>query len=109
VSASKVVVPTPDEIRRWPATVRAVPDASSAIGVGPDAAYKMIRAGEFPFPILRLGRSLRVTRANVMATLGIPEIALVAPGNALANGVSAQVGNAASDSGSEGRGYENAA
>jgi predicted DNA-binding transcriptional regulator AlpA len=39
--------------------------------MGRDQAYKLAREGRFPVPVLRLGRSLRVTRAAVLEALGI--------------------------------------
>lgn len=65
-------VPTPDEIRAWPATVD-VPTAGRAFGVGRDEAYRLAREGRFPVPVLRLGRYLRVTRAAVLNALGITD------------------------------------
>ena len=63
-------VPTPDEIRTWPATVD-VPTAGRAFGVGRDESYRLAREGAFPVPVLRLGRYLRVTRSAVLAALGM--------------------------------------
>jgi len=65
-------VPTPDEIRAWPATVD-VPTAGRAFGVGRDEAYRLVREGRFPVHVLRLGRYLRVTRAAVLDALGISD------------------------------------
>jgi hypothetical protein len=63
-------VPTPEEIRAWPATVD-VPTAGRAFGVGRDESYRLAREGLFPVPVLRLGRYLRVTRSAVLAALGM--------------------------------------
>jgi hypothetical protein len=63
-------VPTPEEIRGWPVTVD-VPTAGRAFGVGRGESYRMAREGRFPVPVLRIGRYLRVTRATVLAALGI--------------------------------------
>lgn len=65
-------VPTPDEIRAWPVTVD-VPTAGRAFGVGRDESYRLAREGRFPVPVLRLGRYLRVSRAAVLAALGVTE------------------------------------
>jgi hypothetical protein len=67
-------VPTPDEIRAWPATVD-VPTAGRAFGVGRDESYRLAREGRFPVPVLRLGRYLRVTRSAVLDALGISDSA----------------------------------
>ena len=65
-------VPTPEEIRAWPATVDG-PTAGRAFGVGRDESYRLAREGRFPVPVLRLGRYLRVTRSTVLAALGISD------------------------------------
>ncbi len=65
-------VPTLDEIRAWPVTID-VPTAGRAFGVGRDESYRLAREGHFPVPVLRLGRYLRVTRAAVLAALGVGE------------------------------------
>jgi hypothetical protein len=65
-------VPTPDEILAWPATVD-VPTAGRAFGIGRDESYRLVREERFPVPVLRLGRYLRVTRAAVVAALGITD------------------------------------
>jgi len=67
-----ISTPTADEIRAWPATVD-LQTAARAFGIGRDQAYRLAREGTFPVPVLRLGRYLRVSRAAVMATLGISD------------------------------------
>lgn len=63
---------TPDEIRAWPATVDLV-TGLAPFGAGRDAAYRLAASGEAPVPVLRIGRRLRISRAAVMAALGIAE------------------------------------
>ena len=70
--------PTTNEIRSWPVTVD-IQTAGRAWGIGRDQAYRLAREGQFPVPVLRLGRYLRVTRASVLVALGIEE---TAPGGA---------------------------
>lgn len=65
-----VQVPTVDEIRSWPVTVDVL-TAGRAFGLGRDQSYRMARDGSFPVPILRMGRSLRVSSAAVMRFLDI--------------------------------------
>ena len=65
-------VPTPEEIRRFKATVD-VPTAGRCWGLGRDASYALARAGRFPVPVLELAGRLRVTRAAIMSALGIPD------------------------------------
>jgi predicted DNA-binding transcriptional regulator AlpA len=62
--------PSVEEVLGWPVTVD-VRTAGRAWGMGRDQAYKLAREGRFPVPVLRLGRSLRVTRAAVLEALGI--------------------------------------
>ena len=100
VTASKVAVLTPDEIRSWPASVGIHPLAA-ALGISSGALYKLIRSGDCPVPVLRLGKSMRVTRASVMAVLGISEAPTAAPSKPLTTGVFPQVDSAASDGRSE--------
>jgi hypothetical protein len=64
--------PTVEELRAWPVTVD-VQTAGRAFGIGRDQAYRLAREGHFPVPVLRLGRYLRVTRASVLAALGVDE------------------------------------
>lgn len=92
--------PTADEVIAWPVTVD-VPTAGSCFGLGRDTSYDMARDGTFPTPVLRLGRALRVTRASLLAALGMPTEAIPAPSKPLANGKSSQVGGSASDTRSE--------
>jgi hypothetical protein len=63
---------TPDEVRALPATVD-VPTAGRCFGLGRDASYQCARDGTFPVPVLRLGHRLLVSRAKLMAVLGIAD------------------------------------
>lgn len=65
-----VQVPTTDEIRSWPVTVD-IRTAGLAFGIGRDQSYRLAREDAFPVPVLRMGRSLRVSRAAVMRLLDI--------------------------------------
>lgn len=67
-----VAVPAPDEIRGWPATVD-LPTAGRCFGAGRDLSYQLAREGRFPVPVLGVGRRLVVTRASLLAVLGIPD------------------------------------
>lgn len=60
------------ELLSLPVTVD-VATAGRAFGVGRDKAYAMARRGQFPVPILRLGRRYRVTRASLLVTLGVAD------------------------------------
>lgn len=64
--------------RTWtPAAVAALPvvvdvvTAGEVLGMGRTAAYEMARRGDFPVPVLRLGRRYRVATAHLRELLGI--------------------------------------
>jgi hypothetical protein len=44
--------------------------AARAFRIGRTTAHNLARAGEFPVPVLRLGGSYRVTRADLLRALG---------------------------------------
>ncbi|MFB7514769.1 helix-turn-helix domain-containing protein [Streptomyces sp. NPDC056144] len=47
--------------------------AARAFGVCPGTAYKLIRRGAFPCPVLRIGRRYRIPTAYLLRSLGIEE------------------------------------
>lgn len=65
-------VPSVEEVLALPVVVD-VPTAGRCFGLGRDASYDLARQGELPVPVLRLGRALRVTRASLLAALGMTE------------------------------------
>jgi len=46
--------------------------AGRAFGLGRTLSYQLARREEFPCPVLRLGRSYRVRKADLMRELGVP-------------------------------------
>lgn len=48
-----------------------VPEAAEMLGVSTWSAYERIKAEEFPVPVLRLGRTIRIPRAPLLALLGL--------------------------------------
>lgn len=48
-----------------------VPTAADALGLSRTAAYELIRAGEWPTPVFRLGKLIRIPTAPLLALLGI--------------------------------------
>jgi hypothetical protein len=48
-----------------------VPTASKAFGFGSNLGYELIRRGEFPCRVFRLGRIIRVPTADLLDALGI--------------------------------------
>jgi hypothetical protein len=61
---------SPDEVRALPVVVDVV-TAGRCWGLGRDTSYRLARSGEFPVPVLSLGRRLVCTRADVLTALGI--------------------------------------
>ncbi|MFB8242950.1 helix-turn-helix domain-containing protein [Kitasatospora purpeofusca] len=47
--------------------------AARAFGVCPGTAYRLIRLGAFPCPVLRMGRRYRIPTAHLLRSLGIEE------------------------------------
>lgn len=54
------VAPTFDETRR-------------CLGMGRSNSYALLKAGEFPVPVLRIGRRFRCRRSDLLAYLGITD------------------------------------
>jgi excisionase family DNA binding protein len=50
-----------------------IPTAAQVLGVGRSSAYELIRRNEWPTPVLRLGRVIRIPRAPLLALLGVHE------------------------------------
>src|SRR5260370_18865603 len=48
-----------------------LPTAGRAWGLGRTKSHELARAGEFPCPVLRLGHAYRVTRSDLLRSLGI--------------------------------------
>jgi len=47
--------------------------AGRFFGLGRDATYRAVKDGTFPVPVLKIGGRFRVTRASVLAALGIED------------------------------------
>jgi len=62
-----------------PATIAELPLAlkvkqlAELTGFSPDALYESIAAGTLPWPVLRVGRAIRIPRSAVLASLGYDE------------------------------------
>lgn len=67
---------TPDEIRALPAAVP-IPKAGECFGLGKSTSYELAHSGQFPVPVLPLGKGFRVTRASILAKLGIEDPASI--------------------------------
>lgn len=97
--------PTAAQVRAWPVTVD-VPTAGRCWGMSRTSAYRAARSGELApgVPVLRLGRRLVVTRAALLAALGIAERDSAVTDSAPGRGVSGQVPDAAGLRSSDARG-----
>jgi hypothetical protein len=56
---------TEERIRTLPPVVD-VPTAAAVLGIGRTAAYELIRVGNWPTPILRLGKLIRIPTAPLL-------------------------------------------
>jgi hypothetical protein len=69
-----------------------LPTAGRAWGLGRTKSHELARSGEFPCPVLRLGHTYRVTRADLLRSLGIePETRPIIPGES--TGIPASISN----------------
>ncbi|GAY09824.1 AlpA family transcriptional regulator [Pseudonocardia sp. N23] len=55
-----------------------VQTAGRALGIGRSTAYDLAQRGEFPVPVLRVGRSYRVPTAALLDLLGVRRTPIVA-------------------------------
>jgi len=63
---------TVEEVLALPVSVDLV-TAGRCFGIGRTLSYDLARAGAFPCPVLRVGNKYRVTRAALLAELGISQ------------------------------------
>jgi excisionase family DNA binding protein len=59
-----------DEIRRLPAALTVI-QAARLLGIGRSSDYQAVKAGTWPTRVLRVGRTIRIPCAEVLALLGI--------------------------------------
>lgn len=64
---------SPAEVLALPAMPDLVPDAVAALGVSRDTGYSLAKTGDFPIPVVPVGRRLKVRRSDLLAFLGIQE------------------------------------
>ena len=48
-----------------------VPTAAKVLSVGRTAAYELIRTGEWPTPVFRLGKLIRIPTAPLLELIGV--------------------------------------
>ncbi|WP_215456623.1 helix-turn-helix domain-containing protein [Streptomyces sp. ATCC 21386] len=69
---------TAAEVLALPAMASAWPDGAAACGgIGRTAWYELIARGETPVPVIRVGRSLKVRRSDLLNFLGLQDQAAV--------------------------------
>lgn len=69
---------TDDELRRLPPLLT-VPLAGRVLGVGRTVAYQLVRRGEWPTPVIRVGAQIRIPRAPLLELIGLSPTQTVAP------------------------------
>jgi predicted DNA-binding transcriptional regulator AlpA len=47
-----------------------VPTAGQVLGIGRSCAYELVRSGQWPTPVLHLGRLIRIPTAPLIALVG---------------------------------------
>jgi hypothetical protein len=62
--------PPADDVTALPAVID-VETAGRLLGLGRSAAYQLVKDGDWPTPVLRLGRRWRVLTAPLLALLGV--------------------------------------
>jgi excisionase family DNA binding protein len=63
--------PTLAQVAALPATL-SLPEAARLLGIGRTHAYTLAASGQFPVPVIRLGRIVRVPTAPLLELLGLP-------------------------------------
>ena len=61
---------TVEQMRNLPPVVDVL-TAAAVLGIGRTAAYELIRIGQWPTPILRLGKLIRVPSAPLLDLVGV--------------------------------------
>ena len=61
---------TVEQARNLPPVVDVL-TAAAILGIGRTAAYELIRIGQWPTPILRLGKLIRVPSAPLLELVGV--------------------------------------
>ncbi len=64
--------PTGIDVRDLPLVVD-LPTAARLLGIGRSSAYELVRTGQWPTPVIRAGRLIRVPTAPLLAALGLTE------------------------------------
>ncbi len=59
-----------DQLMALPAVID-VPTAASVLGLSRTTAYELIRIGQWPTPVLRLGKLIRLPTGPILDLLGV--------------------------------------
>jgi predicted DNA-binding transcriptional regulator AlpA len=59
-----------EQVRTLPPVVD-VPTAATVLGIGRTAAYELIRTDQWPTPVLRLGKLIRIPSAPLLDLVGV--------------------------------------
>ena len=70
VTSAETGVLTLAEVMTLPAVTDLI-SAGKALGIGRTRSYELARAGEFPCPVVRVGKTYRVPTADLLALLGM--------------------------------------
>jgi predicted DNA-binding transcriptional regulator AlpA len=65
---------TREELLALPAVVD-LTTAAGVLGIGRTCAYELVRTGEWPTPVLRLGRLIRIPTTPLLDLLGVEPVA----------------------------------
>jgi len=71
---------TRDELLALPAVID-LTTAAKALSIGRTRAFELVRRGEFPVPVLRVGATYRVPTAPLIQLLGLVHQDREAPGS----------------------------
>ncbi len=61
---------TDDEVRRLPVLLTPL-EAAQVLGVGRTVAYRLLRSGAWPTPVIRVGQQYRIPRAPLLELIGL--------------------------------------
>lgn len=62
--------PTPDAVLAAAGPLLTIPEYAIVARISRDAAYRLARSGDLGVPVKRVGRQLRVSKADVLAYVG---------------------------------------
>jgi excisionase family DNA binding protein len=59
-----------EEIQALPVLLTVV-QAATALGIGRTVAYRLVRSGDWPTPVIRVGQQYRIPRAPLLRLMGL--------------------------------------